>query len=225
MNNSQLDVWAVAKITWENTQITYRELECALKNMFGDEAVTYSSIQRKAKKEGWSRKEPNKYAFVDGNYLIQDTKHKIQKHMDSVVADVATKKNIILKHRRRLATLGELQESAMEELSGIYGLDIEKDSDIIKQKLLMSKSLSDILGTFGALQKIVAEQEFAVYQITPDDFGPSEADKRAKSLEMLGIIDEQERQARHDKLPQLMARLKELENANLDNFVVDIDGE
>lgn len=217
-----LNVWAVARTVWENSTISYRELEVQLKSVFGDDNVpNYASIQRHAKKHGWSRENPNTTtpAVIDGEtgQVITDTYDKVKATMDSVQVSSEQKKKVILENRHRLHSLGEMFNRLMEKIDDTLDMDIDENPEKYRQALFANKTISEMLNSLGGLQKILGEQQFAIYQITADDFGESATEKRAASLALLEGINEEQRAIRQAQLPDLINRLKDFENLNLDD--------
>lgn len=155
----------------------------------------------------------------------QEVEEKVIKEATKLALSIEEKAQIIMKHRKRLAHLGELQENTIGVVNSLYGLDPKFDGDEIVQTIQIAETLSKTLKQLTDSQKVIAEQEMPLSGITPDDFHQSESEKRQASIEAMAGIAEQERMNRQAKLPALMARLKELENMDLNDIdeVVDIE--
>lgn len=165
-----------------------------------------------------------------GNELTvwQEVEEKVKREAIKLALSIEEKAEIIFKHRKRLAQLGELQENTIGVVNSLHGLDPKLDGDEIVQTIQIAETLSKTLKQLTDSQKVIAEQEMPLSGITPDDFHQSESEKRQASIEALAGIAEQERMNRQAKLPELMARLHEIENMDLndlDNEVLDIDDE
>lgn len=212
------EVWIVARAIWEVTPvITLQELAELLQEAFGT-APSQSAIHRKIKQQGWQKKSPklqtnarvekqnNKVAI-----LTDETVEKIEQQMESLVLDAHARKQIILKHRRRIKQLGELQDDTIGTLQSLHGLDRDLDSEAIKTNIVVADAISRTLDKLTGVQKTLFEQEMLVCGITSDDFMQSEQERRMQSLDKLGDLNDQEKQARADKVPQLMQRLLEFE--------------
>ncbi|MDO4440559.1 MAG: hypothetical protein Q4B81_00065 [Moraxella sp.] len=232
----------MARTIWESTaDITLDELVVRLTDIFG-EAPNKSSISRRLKQEGWQKKrnklsnktqqktqqekqKPIKNNKVENGSLVAKnatkiltTEQKIDKTLESLVLDADAKRKIILKHRRRIKHLGELQEATMESVESLNGMDVERDEDKIKATLVLSNAISGTLDKLTSVQEMLFKQEMLVCGITPDDFQQSEQERRMHSLHLLQGISEQESQARSSKIPELMARLAEFERLEIDGI-------
>lgn len=124
----------------------------------------------------------------------------------------------------------QVEADAMNEVNANYGANFEigensekKDGDVdavtevelanqkVKQAMVLSKSLTDTVTSLAVALKMISEVDMPMLGITADDFKQSEQDRRLGALASLGDIDEKQRQARNSKLPELHARLLELE--------------
>lgn len=229
------EVWEMARTIWENTEdITLDELVEKLSGIFG-EVPDKSGIAKKIKKEGWIKKiavknstkipqdlkKPNKNNNVQHEVAVLEnstktTEQKIDEVLEELVLDANAKKKIILKHRRRIKHLGELQEATMQNIESLYGLDAERDADKIKATIMINTALSATLEKMASVQESVFKQEVLVSGIVPEDFQQSEQERRMQSLHLLEGISEQESQARANKIPELMERLAQFESMELD---------
>lgn len=236
------EVWEMARTIWENTtDISYDDLIERLVELFGDDAPTAkATICARAKKEQWKKRtnlkkserkseqktknsnENNKVELALSldkkrtEQAIQTTEQKIDEVLEGLVLDANAKKKIILKHRRRIKHLGELQEATMQNIESLYGLDAELDADKIKATIMTNTALSAMLEKMASVQESVFKQEVLVSGIVPEDFQQSEQERRMQSLHLLEGISEQESQARANKIPELMERLAQFESMELD---------
>lgn len=148
----------------------------------------------------------------------QETEEKILKEVERLTLDAEQKKAIILKHRKRLRQLGELQDSTIDTVNTLYGLDPKHNGDEIVQTITIAEVLSKTLKQLTDSQKTIAEQELPLCGITPEDFSQSEQEKRMQSLEALSYIDEEQRVMRQAKQLEMRERLKEFEAMQLEGI-------
>lgn len=226
------EVWETARTIWENTpDISYSELVEKLIEIFGEEnaPASKSAVATKAKKENWKkksklkkteRKKERTQSFENkdnkGNnkvipVAVLNAKTKIEREMDSLVLNAEQKRKIIQKHRKRLEQLGDLQDSTIDTVNMLHGLDPELDGEKIQKVIVISETLSRTLNQLTASQKMIAEQEFVVCGITVDDFKESEQQKRMATFEALEQLDEMERVKRQQINQELKQRLREFE--------------
>lgn len=100
----------------------------------------------------------------------------------------------------------EIGENAEAEPSS----DVEIAAQRVKKAMVLSKSLTDTTTSLAIALKAISEVDMPMLGITADDFKQSEQDRRLGALAALGDIDEKERKAREEKLPELHARLLEI---------------
>ena len=106
--------------------------------------------------------------------------------------------------------IGENAERApSSEVDGVSVVEMANQK--VKQAMVLSKSLTDTVTGLAMALKMISEVDMPMLGITADDFKQSEQDRRLGALANLGDIDEKQRQARNSKLPELHARLLELE--------------
>lgn len=106
--------------------------------------------------------------------------------------------------------IGENAERAPS--SDVDGVSVvEMANQKVKQAMVLSKSLTDTTTSLAVALKMISEVAMPMMGITADDFKQSEQDRRLGALASLGDIDEKQREARNSKLPELHARLLELE--------------
>lgn len=100
----------------------------------------------------------------------------------------------------------EIGENADAEPSS----EVEIAAQRVQKAMVLSKSLTDTTTSLAIALKAISEVDMPMLGITADDFKQSEQDRRLGALAALGNIDEKERQAREQKLPELHARLNEI---------------
>ena len=88
--------------------------------------------------------------------------------------------------------------------------EVEVAAQRVQKAMVLSKSLTDTTASLAAALKMISEVDMPMLGITADDFKQSEQDRRLGALAALGDIDEKERKAREEKLPELHARLLEI---------------
>lgn len=88
---------------------------------------------------------------------------------------------------------------------------VEMANQKVKQAMVLSKSLTDTTTSLAVALKMISEVAMPMMGITVDDFKQSEQDRRLGALASLGDIDDKEREARARLVPELHARLLELE--------------
>ena len=88
---------------------------------------------------------------------------------------------------------------------------VEMANQKVKQAMVLSKSLTDTTTSLAVALKMISEVAMPMMGITADDFKQSEQDRRLGALASLGDIDDKEREARARLVPELHARLLELE--------------
>lgn len=88
---------------------------------------------------------------------------------------------------------------------------VEMANQKVKQAMVLSKSLTDTTTSLAMALKMISEVDMPMLGITADDFKQSEQERRLGALASLGNIDEKQREARNSKLPELHARLLEIE--------------
>lgn len=89
--------------------------------------------------------------------------------------------------------------------------EAEAAAQRLKKAMVLSKTLTDTTTSLAVALKMISEVAMPMMGITADDFKQSEQDRRLGALASLGDIDEKQREARNSKLPELHARLLELE--------------
>lgn len=221
MSKHAPEIWAMARVIWENSNITYRELSETLKSTYGEKAPNSSAVCKKANAEKWSRKEPNKTPCTVDNEtgrMIANTQQKIQHEMQKVEANAKEKAQIIANNKKSLKRLRNFFDIVMDKAEAVADIDPKESPDDARIGIVVAKELSNILSNASAVQKAIAEQEFVFYQITPEDFGQSEADKRMASMALMGDIEEEQRQIRQAKMPELIERLKNIESMSVDDI-------
>lgn len=245
------EVWATARTIWEqDQQITFRKLLKKLKELFGDDAPrSTSTLANRMKKEQWEKsnnfctpkKETEQEQKTEQDCTIyqknnketrelvvfekiEQTEQKIEQEMSRLVMSSKQRAAIIIKHRKRLKQLGDFQEVILDTANTLenYDIDSNEDGDNIKKILIVTKEMSVTLTQLTASQKMIAEQEFAVCGITPDDFVQSEQDRRLGALAMLQGIEDEEREARHRLKDSLMERLSWIEEVEQDPDLANI---
>ncbi len=165
------------------------------------------------------------------------TEQKIEQELNSLVMTAQQRAEKIIKHRKRLNNMGDIQErliditnNALDELENYLDCgkcvnDDENNGDntqddnvqleifqTIQANLFVLGKLSLTLDRFTNTQKLIAEQEFALCGITADDFTQSEQERRLGALSLLDGIADEEREARHRLKGQLMERLEWIED-------------
>lgn len=140
---------------------------------------------------------------------------------DSVVMSVKERAAIIVKHRKRWKTQGNIHDNVTSlALSLLDDLDnIDADPETIQKKIAVINILANTLDVTTRAAKIISEVELPLCGITPEDFKQSEQDRRLGALESLGDIDGEERAARERLTAELQDRLRWIEHtASSSNF-------
>lgn len=175
-----------------------------------------------------NKEESEEVGSKTGSEIIvwQEVEEKVKREAIKLAMSTEQKAQLVIKHRRRLFQLGELQENTLGVVNSLSGLKPKLDGEEIIQTIAIAEVLSKTLKQLTDSQKTIAEQELPLCGIKPEDFHQSEAEKRMQSIAALSGIDEAERQRRKAKTPELMARLKEIESLNLDDVgMPDIEDE
>lgn len=245
MSSLPADVYESAKIIWENTpRMSWREVEEELKKIFkADEVPSYSSLSRRAKKEGWVQVNPVKQKKkrlqqnLQQNDAVAENENKaeviqvdselatkLQQAANRVVMDKHEKSEIILKHRHRVCRLGDMQEVLTENLNELRNADL-MDGDEIKEILVKSDVISRVLERLVNVQANLFKQEMIVCGIEMSDFEMSEQERREQSMTMLDGIYEQELAIREQRKLEMIDRLQNFEFTNTveDAVFTDID--
>lgn len=81
----------------------------------------------------------------------------------------------------------------------------------VKEAMTLSNALTNTTTSLAIALKTISEVDMPMLGITADDFKQSEQERRLGALASLGNIDEKQREARNSKLPELHARLLEIE--------------
>ncbi len=266
------EMWQAAKVMWESTTMTDRELLEKLVEIYGDEAPnSHTTIGRRRKKENWKKQlvgdaikrtksdapskknrpknapknAPKNTADRENNKVDDDApsdenapsdapkqtgltvwtevEERIEEAAENLVLDSRAKAAIIRKHRRRIAKLGELQDSTMGTLDTLHGKNLETDGEEIQRIIVVAETSSRTLAQLSATQKIVFEQEMAVCGITVDDFKESEQDRRMKAIEQLAGIAERERLERQKGMAGLQDRLRRFRELEVDELAASAE--
>ena len=150
------------------------------------------------------------------------TEQRIHAAAEKLILDKQEKAKIILKQRRRIKKLGELQDTILDTINNsLRGFDQDEDGEkIAKPDSSMASTMraARVLSTLTTSQKSLYEQEMTVCGIKKDDFEISDQERRMQSLKLLDGIDEEERRARDEKLPELMERLRLFESMSVDDL-------
>lgn len=158
----------------------------------------------------------NKAENLESDTELEAAGSKIEGIVESVVIDAQGRAKIIKNTRRRFDNLGQLFDQALTAALSLQGYanaasEDPKAGEQIQKALLLSESLSDTVGNLAKSLKIIAEVEMPLCGITSDDFKQSDQDRRLNALAALGDIHEQEQAARARLIPELHARLLEIE--------------
>lgn len=158
----------------------------------------------------------NKAENLESDTELEAAGSKIEGIVESVVIDAQGRAKIIKNTRRRFDNLGQLFDQALTAALSLQGYanaasEDPKAGEQIQKALLLSESLSDTVGNLAKSLKIIAEVEMPLCGITADDFKQSDQDRRLNALAALGDIHEQEQAARARLIPELHARLLEIE--------------
>ena len=158
----------------------------------------------------------NKAQNLETDTELEAAGSKIEGIVESVVIDAQGRAKIIKNTRRRFDNLGQLFDQALTAALSLQGYANAADEDPeageqVQKALLLSESLSDTVGNLAKSLKIIAEVEMPLCGITSDDFKQSDQDRRLNALAALDDIHEQEQAARARLIPQLHARLLEIE--------------
>ena len=207
----------------------------------GSDFGSESGSKQEVKKNNGSKNTPNSPPTPENNkeeseevgsktgseiIVWQEVEEKVKREVIKLAMSTEQKAQLVIKHRRRLFQLGELQENTLGVVNSLSGLKPKLDGEEIIQTIAIAEVLSKTLKQLTDSQKTIAEQELPLCGIKPEDFHQSEAEKRMQSIAALSGIDEAERQRRKAKTPELMARLKEIESLNLDDVgMPDIEDE
>ena len=162
----------------------------------------------------------NKAQNLESDTELEAAGSKIEGIVESVVIDAQGRAKIIKNTRRRFDNLGQLFDQALTAALSLQGYANAASEDPeageqVQKALLLSESLSDTVGNLAKSLKIIAEVEMPLCGITADDFKQSDQDRRLNALAALGDIHEQEQAARARLIPQLHARLLEIENVEV----------
>lgn len=158
----------------------------------------------------------NKAQNLESDTELEAAGSKIEGIVESVVIDAQGRAKIIKNTRRRFDNLGQLFDQALAAALSLQGYADAASEDPeageqVQKALLLSESLSDTVGNLAKSLKIIAEVEMPLCGITADDFKQSDQDRRLNALAALGDIHGQEEAARARLIPQLHARLLEIE--------------
>ncbi|MFZ3142534.1 hypothetical protein [Psychrobacter glacincola] len=169
----------------------------------------------------------NKAQNLESDTELEAAGSKIEGIVESVVIDAQGRAKIIKNTRRRFNNLGQLFDQALAAALSLqrYADAADEDPEAgeqVQKALLLSESLSDTVGNLAKSLKIIAEVEMPLCGITADDFKQSDQDRRLNALAALGDIHEQEQAARARLIPQLHARLLEIEKtAESEDFGIE----
>lgn len=169
----------------------------------------------------------NKAQNMESDTELEAAGSKIEGIVESVVIDAQGRAKIIKNTRRRFDNLGQLFDQALTAALSLQGYANAASEDPeageqVQKALLLSESLSDTVGNLAKSLKIIAEVEMPLCGITADDFKQSDQDRRLNALAALGDIHEQEQAARARLIPQLHARLLEIEKtAESEDFGIE----
>ena len=158
----------------------------------------------------------NKAENLESDTELEVAGSKIEGIVESVIIDAQGRAKIIKNTRSRFDNLGQLFDQALIAALSLQGYANAASEDPeageqFQKALLLSESLSDTVGNLAKSLKIIAEVEMPLCGITADDFKQSDQDRRLNALAALGDIHEQEQAARARLIPQLHARLLEIE--------------
>ncbi|WP_351118854.1 hypothetical protein [Psychrobacter sp. SMN/5/1215-MNA-CIBAN-0208] len=158
----------------------------------------------------------NKAENLESDTELEAAGSKIEGIVESVVIDAQGRAKIIKNTRRRFDNLGQLFDQALIAALSLQGYanaasEDPKAGEQVQKALLLSESLSSTVGNLAKSLKVIAEVEMPLCGITADDFKQSDQDRRLNALAALGNIHEQEQAARARLIPELHARLLEIE--------------
>lgn len=171
----------------------------------------------------------NKAENLESDTELEAAGSKIEGIVKDVVIDAQGRAKIIKNTRRRFDNLGQLFDQAITAALSLQGYAeaASKNPDAdeqVKKALLLSESLADTVGNLAKSLKIIAEVEMPLCGITAEDFKQSDQDRRLNALAALGDIHEQEQAARERLIPELHARLSEIEKTEESkDFGIDSD--
>jgi hypothetical protein len=108
------------RIDWEAVERDYRTDKFTLKELEAKHSASYSEISRKAKREGWKKDLREAIRHATNAAVLQETAKEAQSDAKNVVLAAAElNKQVILKHRTRLATLVNDTEAARQKLTAM----------------------------------------------------------------------------------------------------------
>lgn len=171
----------------------------------------------------------NKAENLESDTELEAAGSKIEGIVKDVVIDAQGRAKIIKNTRRRFDNLGQLFDQALTAALSLQGYaeaaNKNPDADEqVKKALLLSESLADTVGNLAKSLKIIAEIEMPLCGITAEDFKQSDQDRRLNALTALGDIHAQEQAARERLIPELHARLLEIEKTEESkDFGIDSD--
>ena len=171
----------------------------------------------------------NKAENLESDTELEAAGSKIEGIVESVVIDAQGRAKIIKNTRSRFDNLGQLFDQALTAALSLQGYanaasEDPEASEQFQKALLLSESLSDTVGNLTKSLKIIAEVEMPLCGITSDDFKQSDQDRRLNALTALGDIHAQEQAARERLIPELHARLSEIEKTEESkDFGIDSD--
>lgn len=162
----------------------------------------------------------NKAENLESDTELEAAGSKIEGIVESVVIDAQGRAKIIKNTRNRFDNLGQLFDQALTAALSLQGYANAASEDPeageqFQKTLLLSESLSDTVGNLAKSLKIIAEVEMPLCGITSDHFKQSDQDRRLNALAALGDIHEQEQAARARLIPELHARLAEIESVEV----------
>ncbi|WP_440464362.1 hypothetical protein [Psychrobacter sp. ASPA161_6] len=146
---------------------------------------------------------------------------KLEEITDNVVMSAKERATIIVKHRKRWRTQGDIQDNLTSlALSLLDDLeDIDADPETIQKKIAVINILANTLDVSTRSAKIISEVELPLCGITPEDFSQSDQERRLGALEALGDINAEEEAARTRLKAELDDRLEWIkETANSGDF-------
>lgn len=155
--------------------------------------------------------------------LWQHTEDKIKAEAERIILDAKEKVKIVLKHRRRIKQLGELQETVLDTLNNLQHLDPEFNGEKVAQVLGISDASAKVLRALTDSQESIFKQEMTVCGITMADFEMSEQDRRMAGLAALEGIADEEAQMRQTLKAELTERLAQIEIMTLDDVELPPD--
>lgn len=219
---AQLEVEFAGKVPKSTGTISKRRKKEEWQKNTLPEAAKRKKKQEESAKNGNNSKTKNSSIIPKTNkaqeteYLpqLEEKKALVDGIMENVVLGAKDRAAIIVKHRKRWKTQGNIQDNVTSlALSLLDDLDdIGADPETIQKKIAVINILANTLDVTTRAAKIISEVELPLCGITPEDFKQSEQDRRLGALESLGDIDGEERAARERLTAELQDRMRWIED-------------